>query len=87
MLTNAHVVVAVKQVILVLSNGAEILGTAERLNKARDVALIKVPLRIPNALQIRTADRFARVLQLRAADRSARALQIQSQGLQAPASK
>ncbi len=55
MLTNAHVVVAAKQVIVVLSNGAEILGTAERLNKARDVALIKVPLRIPNALQIRTA--------------------------------
>ena len=55
MLTNAHVVVAAKQVTVVLSNGAEILGTVERLNKACDVALIKVSLRTPNALPIRTA--------------------------------
>ena len=54
-LTNAHVVGAAKQVTVVLSNGVEISGTVERLNKARDVALIKVPLRMPNALPIRAA--------------------------------
>lgn len=38
-----------------MSNGVEILGTVERLNKARHVALINVPLRMPNAPPIRTA--------------------------------
>ncbi len=55
MLTNAHAVVGAYQVIVVSSNEVEILGTVERLNKAHDVALIKVPLRMPNAPPIRTA--------------------------------
>jgi len=54
-LTIVHVVVAAMQVTVVLSNGVDNLGTVERLNKARDVVLIKVALRMPNALPIRTA--------------------------------
>ena len=55
MLTNAHVAIAAKHVSVVFSNGVEILGTVVRLKKARDVALIRVPLRMPNALPIRAA--------------------------------
>ena len=52
-LTNAHVVGDAKRVAVVLSNGIEVFGTVKRFDRKRDVALIKVPLRIPNVLPLR----------------------------------
>lgn len=54
-LTNAHVVGTAKRVTVVLSNGLEVNGTVERIDKRRDAALVKIPLRIPSALPIREA--------------------------------
>lgn len=54
-LTNAHVVGMAKQVTVILSNGLEVNGTVERVDKRRDAALVKIPLRIPSALPIREA--------------------------------
>ena len=53
-LTNAHVVGKSKRVTIVLNNTIEVFGEVKRVNKKRDVALIKVPLRIPNVLPLRT---------------------------------
>lgn len=52
-ITNAHVVGQAKNVTVILNNGLELQGKVLRLHKLRDVALIKVPLRIPWALPIR----------------------------------
>lgn len=37
-----------------MNNTIEVFGEVKRVNKKRDVALIKVPLRIPNVLPLRT---------------------------------
>lgn len=52
-LTNEHVVGEADKVAVVLSNGLEIEGTVERRHRRRDVALVKVPVRAPNALAVR----------------------------------
>lgn len=52
-LTNEHVVGKAQNVAVVLSNGIELSGVVERRDAVRDVALIKVDLRLPNALSIR----------------------------------
>ncbi len=52
-LTNAHVVNEATNVAVILNNGLEILGEVIRTNEQRDVALVKVPLRIPSPLPIR----------------------------------
>lgn len=55
LLTNAHVVGASKRVSVILNNGIEIDGEVLRTNEARDVALVKIPVRTPRPLPIRTA--------------------------------
>ena len=52
-LTNAHVVKSAKSVGIILSNGVEIEGEVLRKHDRRDVALIKVPIRVPSVLAIR----------------------------------
>ncbi len=54
-MTNQHVVGDAKRVGVILSNGLELEGEVLRTNAARDVALVKVPLRVPNALALRLA--------------------------------
>lgn len=56
LLTNAHVVSDSKTVMVVLSNGLEVEGSVERVHEPRDVALIKVPIRVPSALNVRDQD-------------------------------
>ncbi len=53
-LTNQHVVGASKRVGVILSNGLELEGEVLRTNAERDVALVKVPLRVPLALALRS---------------------------------
>ncbi len=53
-LTNQHVVGDNKRVGIILSNGIEIEGIVLARNEARDVALIKIPLRVPSYLPVRT---------------------------------
>ncbi len=55
-LTNEHVVGKAQNVAVVLSNGIELSGTVERRDAVRDVALVKVDLRLPNALAIRLSE-------------------------------
>ncbi|MCH7711868.1 MAG: serine protease [Proteobacteria bacterium] len=52
-LTNQHVVGDSKRVGIVLSNGIEIEGMVLARNAGRDVALIKIPLRVPSYLPVR----------------------------------
>jgi serine protease Do len=52
-LTNQHVVGDAKKVGVILSNGLELEGQVLRRSVRRDVALVKVPLRVPNALALR----------------------------------
>ncbi len=52
-LTNAHVVKDAKKVAVILSNGIEVFGEVQRFDRKRDVALVKVPLRIPGVLSLR----------------------------------
>jgi len=52
-LTNAHVVGKAVRVPIILSHGLEIEGCVLGLNEHRDIALIKVAIRIPWALPIR----------------------------------
>jgi hypothetical protein len=52
-LTNAHVVGDTKRVAVILSNGLEVEGEVLRKHGQRDVALVKIPLRVPSALPIR----------------------------------
>ena len=52
-LTNQHVVVGAKKVAVILNNGLEVVGEVLRTDKVRDVALVKVPVRIRTALPIR----------------------------------
>jgi hypothetical protein len=52
-LTNQHVIGDSKRVSIVLSNGIEIEGMVLARNKGRDVALIKIPLRVPSYLPVR----------------------------------
>lgn len=52
-LTNQHVVGDAKKVGVILSNGLELEGQVLRKSVSRDVALVKVPLRVPNALALR----------------------------------
>ncbi len=59
-LTNQHVVGDSKRVSIVLSNGIEIEGAVLARNEGRDVALIKIPLRVPSYLPVRI-DRPARL--------------------------
>jgi serine protease Do len=53
-MTNAHVVGKSKIVNVTLSNGLELLGKVLRSNEIRDVALVKVPVRVPFALPLQT---------------------------------
>lgn len=52
-LTNFHVVGTAESVGVILSNGLEIKGKVLRRSKVRDVALVKIPVRVPSALPIR----------------------------------
>ena len=52
-MTNAHVVGKARKVTVILDNKLELVGKVLRSNEVRDVALVKVPLRVPNALPIR----------------------------------
>lgn len=54
LLTNAHVVGDAGNVSVILNNGLEIPGRVLRKTESRDVALVQVALRVPNALPIRT---------------------------------
>ncbi len=53
LLTNAHVVGDARNVQVITSSGIEIEGQIIRKNKSRDVALIKVPLKITNSLSLK----------------------------------
>ncbi len=53
-LTNQHVVGDAKRVSIILSNGIEFEGAVLARNQVRDVALIKIPLRVPSYLPVRT---------------------------------
>jgi len=53
LLTNAHVVGESQNVSILLNNGLEVPGKVLRKSVVRDVALIKVNLRVPQALSIR----------------------------------
>ena len=53
-LTNAHVVGNSSKAAVVLNNGLEISGEVLRKSEIRDIALVKVPLRFPSPLPIRT---------------------------------
>lgn len=55
-ITNSHVVGEAKFVGIVLNNGLETRGEVLRRNDRRDVALVKVDLRVPEALAIRETD-------------------------------
>jgi len=52
-ITNSHVVGKSKKVSVILNNGLELEGEVLRLSERRDVALIKVPVRVPSALPLR----------------------------------
>jgi S1-C subfamily serine protease len=52
--SNQHVVGTAKNVTIVLENGVEIAAKVLARHKVRDVALIKVPLRVPSYLPLRT---------------------------------
>ena len=51
-LTNAHVVGTSKTVMIITENGLEIEGEVLRVHEPRDVALIKIPVRVRKALAI-----------------------------------
>lgn len=53
-MTNAHVVSESENVAVVLSNGLELTGEVVRSHARRDVGLVRVPIRVPNALPIRS---------------------------------
>ncbi|MDA0239663.1 MAG: trypsin-like peptidase domain-containing protein, partial [Proteobacteria bacterium] len=55
-ITNEHVVGDAKKVAVILSNGLEVEANVLRRHEKRDVALLKVPLRAPSALSIRSGD-------------------------------
>jgi S1-C subfamily serine protease len=55
-LTNYHVVGEASEVAVILNNGLEASGKVLRRDKARDVALIKMPVRVPNALALRMTE-------------------------------
>ena len=55
LLTNAHVVGEADNVSVVLNNGLEVPGKVIRKLKSRDIALVKVGLRVPTALPLRAA--------------------------------
>lgn len=55
-LTNYHVVGEASDVAVILNNGLEASGKVLRRDKARDVALIKLPVRVPNALSLRLTE-------------------------------
>ena len=55
LLTNAHVVGDAQKVSVILNNGLEVPGDVVRKLKSRDIALIKVGLRVPTALPLRSA--------------------------------
>lgn len=54
LLTNAHVVGDAKRVAVILNNGLELQGDVIRKSKIRDIALVKVGIRVPNPLPIRS---------------------------------
>ncbi len=53
-LTNSHVVGKAKRLSVILNNGLEIEGEVLRVSERRDVALIKIPVRAPAVLPLRT---------------------------------
>lgn len=55
-LTNYHVVGEATDVAVILNNGLEASGKILRRDKTRDVALVKLPLRVPNALSLRMTE-------------------------------
>ena len=52
LITNQHVVGNAKQVQIITSTGIEVQGEVVATSKARDVALIKTPIRTPNAVYL-----------------------------------
>lgn len=52
-LTNQHVVGAAKNVTIVFSNGVEVAAKVLARHEVRDVALIKMPIRVPSYLPLR----------------------------------
>lgn len=60
-MTNQHVVGDAKKIGVILSNGLELEGQVLRTDSNRDVALVKVPLRVPFALALRPEE--ARLLE------------------------
>lgn len=52
LITNQHVVGNAKQVQIITSTGIEVQGEVVALSKARDVALIKTPIRTPDAVYL-----------------------------------
>lgn len=54
LLTNEHVVGTAKRVQVVFLNGLEVAGTVLRRNSARDVALVRIPIRARSILSMRT---------------------------------
>ena len=54
-LTNQHVVGKARRVAIVLDNGVEVTARVLARHDVRDVALIKMPLRVPAYLPLRTA--------------------------------
>ena len=55
-LTNAHVVGDAKTVMIIANNGLEIRGKVLRSHEPRDVALIKIPVKVREALAIRESE-------------------------------
>jgi serine protease Do len=53
-LTNQHVVGEAENVSIVLNNGIEVPGRVLARNSARDVALVRIELRVPSFLPLRT---------------------------------
>ena len=53
-MTNAHVVGSANSVQIKTSDGIELLATVEAVDRVRDVALLKSPIRIPDPIRIKT---------------------------------
>lgn len=53
-MSNQHVVGIAKNVAIVFSNGVEVAAKVLARHEVRDVALIKMPLRVPSYLPLRT---------------------------------
>ena len=52
-ITNAHVVGEAQKVAIILSNRIELEGEVLRVDKRRDVALVKIPVQVPSVFSLR----------------------------------